>query len=67
MIGMFDSGIGGFTILNVLKEILPKEDYLYYADNKNNPYGEKSDEELFEIYDSQFFLFCMRLRSHILL
>ena len=49
MIGMFDSGIGGFTILNVLKEILPKEDYLYYADNKNNPYGEKSDEELFEI------------------
>jgi len=49
MIGMFDSGIGGLTILNVLKEIVPKEDYLYYADNKNNPYGEKSDEELFKI------------------
>ena len=30
MIGMFDSGIGGLTILKVLKELLPKEDYLYY-------------------------------------
>ena len=49
MIGMFDSGIGGLTILNVLKELLPNEDYLYYADNKNNPYGEKSYQELFEI------------------
>ena len=49
MIGMFDSGIGGLTILNVLKEIVPNEDYLYYSDNKNNPYGEKSDEELFNI------------------
>ena len=49
MIGVFDSGIGGFTILNVLKKILPKENYLYYADNKNNPYGEKTDEELFNI------------------
>ena len=37
MIGMFDSGIGGLTILDVLKEVLPKEDYLYYADSKNNP------------------------------
>jgi len=49
MIGMFDSGIGGLTILDVLKKVLPKEDYLYYADSKNNPYGEKSDEELFSI------------------
>ena len=49
MIGMFDSGIGGLTILNVLKEIVPNEDYLYYTNNKNNPYGEKSDEELFNI------------------
>ena len=49
MIGMFDSGIGGFTILNVLKELLPNEDYLYYADSKNNPYGEKDIDTLFNI------------------
>ena len=49
MIGMFDSGIGGLTILNVLKELLPNEDYLYYADTLNNPFGEKNDNELFSI------------------
>ena len=42
-IGMFDSGIGGLTILKELKKLLPNEDYIYYADSKNNPYGEKSD------------------------
>lgn len=46
-IGVFDSGIGGLSILNELKNLLPNEDYLYYADSKNCPYGEKTDEELF--------------------
>lgn len=49
MIGVFDSGIGGLSILDKMKEMLPYEDFYYYADSKNNPYGEKSDEELFEI------------------
>jgi len=48
-IGMFDSGIGGLTILKELKKLLPNEDYIYYADSKNNPYGEKSDAELMKI------------------
>lgn len=48
-IGMFDSGIGGLTILKELKKLLPNEDYIYYADSKNNPYGEKSDTELMKI------------------
>ena len=33
-IGMFDSGIGGLTILKELKKLLPNEDYIYYADSK---------------------------------
>lgn len=49
MIGVFDSGIGGLTVLEELKKILPKEDYLFYADSLNNPYGEKDDNELNEI------------------
>ena len=49
MIGVFDSGIGGLTVLEEIKKILPNEDYLFYADSKNNPYGEKEDEELFKI------------------
>lgn len=48
-IGVFDSGIGGLTVLEELKKVLPNEDYLFYADSKNCPYGEKSDAELFEI------------------
>ena len=43
MIGVFDSGIGGLTVLEEIKKILPNEDYLFYADSKNNPYGEKED------------------------
>lgn len=45
-IGLFDSGIGGTTILNAIKDILPNEEYKYIADSKNCPYGEKSDSEL---------------------
>ena len=48
-IGVFDSGIGGLTVLEELKIVLPNEDYLFYADSKNCPYGEKSDTELYDI------------------
>lgn len=48
-IGIFDSGLGGLSILKELLSILPNEDYLFYEDSINNPYGEKSDDELFEI------------------
>ena len=48
-IGVFDSGIGGLTVLEELKKLLPNEDYLFYADSKDCPYGEKSDTELYDI------------------
>ena len=48
-IGVFDSGIGGLSILNELKTVLPHENFLYYGDSINCPYGEKSDEELMDI------------------
>lgn len=48
-IGVFDSGIGGTTVLAAIKNILPDEKYKYIADSKNCPYGEKSDEELKQI------------------
>ena len=48
-IGIFDSGLGGLSILKELLSILPNEDYLFYEDSINNPYGEKSDDELFSI------------------
>lgn len=48
-IGFFDSGMGGTTIFNAVKKLLPDEEYFYIADSKNCPYGEKSDLELREI------------------
>lgn len=57
-IGVLDSGIGGTTILNEVKKLLPTEDYIYYADGKNNPYGEKTPEEIYQIVENivKFFI-----------
>lgn len=45
-IGVFDSGIGGLTVLNKIIQILPNEKYIYYADIDNVPYGTKPKEEV---------------------
>lgn len=51
MIGIFDSGIGGVTVLKEILKILPNENYIYYSDSENNPYGDKTDEEIFNLCD----------------
>lgn len=48
-IGVFDSGLGGLSVLKELRKLLPNEDYLFYEDSVNNPYGTKSEDELFDI------------------
>lgn len=45
-IGIFDSGIGGVTVLKEIIKILPNEHYIYYSDSIHNPYGEKTKKEL---------------------
>jgi len=45
-IGVFDSGVGGLTVVEEIKQLLPCEDIVYYADTANFPYGEKSIAEL---------------------
>ena len=45
-IGIFDSGIGGLTVLNEVQKILPHENFIYYADTRHLPYGDKSKEEI---------------------
>ena len=44
LIGVFDSGVGGLSILDEALDQLPEYDYLYLADSVNAPYGEKSSE-----------------------
>ena len=49
MIGIIDSGIGGVTVLReILKQGINAE-FMYYSDSKNNPYGDKSDVEVYNI------------------
>lgn len=56
-IAFFDSGIGGLTVLNKVKSILPNENYVYYGDTLHMPYGEKSKEQLLEYSDKIFKFF----------
>jgi len=48
-IGVFDSGIGGLTVLKELMKYHPEQDYIYFGDTKNLPYGTKSKEELLSV------------------
>lgn len=45
-IGVFDSGVGGTTVLKEILKVLPHENILYYGDSGNAPYGQKSTEEI---------------------
>lgn len=48
MIGIFDSGYGGLTILNHIRQQLPEYDYLYLGDNARAPYGTRSFDVIYE-------------------
>ena len=45
-IGVFDSGLGGISILGALVRELPGEDFVYFGDSANAPYGEKTTDEV---------------------
>ena len=47
-IGVFDSGIGGLTILREFRTVLPEYDYLYLGDNARAPYGTRSFESVYK-------------------
>lgn len=45
-IGIFDSGVGGLTVLAEIKKSLPNQDVVYLGDTLNFPYGSKAKEEI---------------------
>ena len=45
-IGVFDSGLGGLSTLKVLTAVLPNENFIFYGDHENAPYGSKSADEV---------------------
>lgn len=48
-IGIFDSGLGGLTILKEIIKTMPSHEYIYLGDNKNTPYGDKSQDKIFNL------------------
>ncbi len=46
-IGIFDSGVGGVSVLRELVSLMPEENFIYLGDSKNAPYGTKSHNEIF--------------------
>ena len=47
-IGVFDSGLGGISVLRDLKELMPNEDFIYFGDSAYAPYGVKTKEQITE-------------------
>ncbi len=48
-IGIFDSGIGGINVMSCLRKKYPNNDYVYFGDTINLPYGDKSIDELYRL------------------
>jgi glutamate racemase len=48
MIGIFDSGYGGLTILSKIRQLLPEYDYIYLGDNARAPYGTRSFDVIYD-------------------
>lgn len=57
-VGIFDSGVGGLSVLREIRQLLPQESLLYVADSGHVPYGEKSPEYIRER--------CIRITEHLL-
>ena len=48
-IAVIDSGVGGISVLRELCALMPREDFIYFGDSQNAPYGTKSRDEVLEI------------------
>jgi glutamate racemase len=57
-IGVFDSGLGGLTVLKEIMELLPSEDFVYFGDCGRVPYGTKSEETVikYSLQDTRFLM-----------
>jgi glutamate racemase len=51
-IGFFDSGLGGLTVMKAVALSMPQYDYEFYGDTANLPYGDKTEEDIYELTKS---------------
>lgn len=48
-IGVVDAGLGGYTVVKELQKILPREDIIFLGDGKNQPYGNRAEEDILHL------------------
>ena len=53
-IGFFDSGVGGVSVMRTARRLLPNENFFYFGDNANAPYGPRSVSEIHALCDAAF-------------
>ena len=51
-IGVMDSGMGGISVLRELASLLPNENFIFYGDSANAPYGSRDTEEIYELTEN---------------
>lgn len=66
-IGFFDSGVGGLSVLKEAIKLLPNEDFIYFGDSKNAPYGTKTVDEVKELtFKAVDFLLSKNVKSIVI-
>ncbi len=48
-VGIFDSGLGGLTVLDAVSKRLPDVDFVYYGDNEHAPYGVRDADDVYNL------------------
>ena len=66
MIGIFDSGLGGLSVLRRVREVLPQHDLLFFADQAHVPYGDRTETNLHELLVANLEFLCERRVQAIL-
>ncbi len=64
-IAVIDSGVGGLSILEAIVKLLPNEQYIYFGDSLNVPYGDKTNEQI-RVYTQRVIKFLMTFDMEIL-
>ena len=65
-IGVFDSGLGGLTVVKAMKKLLPNESILYFGDTARLPYGVKSKELVID-YSNQIVKFLIKKNAKMII
>lgn len=66
-IGFFDSGVGGLTVLREAIALMPNENYLYYGDTANTPYGTKTRDEVKKlVFEAVEFLISREIKALVI-